>query len=66
MHELNTYCGGRVLLYIVRGLLGGLRVVGREEVELAFDVLKNPVGGDCTYLCNVESVRVSFLFVFWL
>lgn len=38
---------------------------GREEVELAFDALKNSVGGDCVYLRDVESVR-GFFFVCFL
>lgn len=38
---------------------------GREEVELAFDALKNSVGGDCVYLRDAESVR-GFFFVCFL
>lgn len=37
---------------------------GREEVELAFDALKNSVGGDCVYLRDVESVRGYFFVCF--
>jgi transposase len=37
---------------------------GREEVELAFDALKNSVGGDCVYLRDEESVRGYFFVCF--